>query len=98
METKKTTKDVKQELKKVDFRAIAINNVAGEKEVVDVAKSLGNAIYGQGRTFEVVELARKIWKDGEVELTEEEVKILKEYIPIVMPAYIVKTALLNAIK
>lgn len=98
METKKTTKDAKQELKKIDFRAIEIENVAGEKEVVDVAKSLGNAIYGQGRTFEVVGLARKIWKDGEVELTEEEVKILKEYIPIVMPVYIVKTALLNAIK
>ncbi len=85
-------------MKKVDFRAIEIENIAGEIEKVDLAKVLGNAMFGQAKTFEVVELARKIWKDGEVELTAEDVKILEEYIPAVIPPIIFKTALLNAIK
>ena len=85
-------------MKKVDFRAIEIENIAGEIEKVDLAKVLGNAMFGQAKTFEVVELARKIWKDGEVELTAEDVKILEEQIPNIFPTYIVKTALLNAIK
>lgn len=85
-------------MKKVDFRAIEIENIAGEIEKVDLAKVLGNAMFGQAKTFEVVELARKIWKEGEVELTAEDVKILEEQIPNIFPTYIVKTALLNAIK
>jgi hypothetical protein len=85
-------------MKKVDFRAIEIENIAGEVEKVDLAKVLGNAMFGQAKTFEVVELARKIWKDGEVELTAEDVKILEEQIPNIFPTYVVKTALLNAIK
>ena len=85
-------------MKKVDFRAIEIENIAGEIEKVDLAKVLGNAMFGQARTFEVVELARKIWQYGEVELTAEDVKILEEQIPNIFPTYMVKTALLNAIK
>ena len=85
-------------MKKVDFRAIEIENIARGIEQVDLAKVLGNAMFAQAKTFEVVELARKIWKDGEVELSAEDVKILKEQIPNIFPTYVVKTALLNAIK
>lgn len=96
METKKTT--IKQELKKIDFRAIEIENIAGETEKVDLAKVLGNAMFAQAKNHEAWELSRKIWKDGEVELTKEDIKILEEYIPSLFPTYVVKTALLNAIK
>lgn len=83
---------------KVDFRKIEIESITGEKEVVDLAKVLGNALYQQGKTLEVVELARSIWKDGEIEITDEDKKILEEQIPQIFPTYIVKTAILNAIK
>lgn len=83
---------------KVDFRKIEIESITGEKEVVDLSKVLGNALYQQGKTLEVVELARSIWKDGEVEITDEDKKILEEQIPQIFPTYIVKTALLNVIK
>ena len=85
-------------MKKVDFRAIEIENIAGEIEKVDLAKVLGNAMFAQAKTFEVVELARKIWRYGEVELTAEDVKILEEQIPNIFPTYVVRTAILNAIK
>lgn len=83
---------------KVNFKAIEIESITGEKEVVDLSKVLGNALYQQGKTLEVVELARSIWKDGEIEITDEDKKILEEQIPQIFPTYIVKTALLNAIK
>ena len=85
-------------MKKVDFRKIEIENIKGDKEVVDLSKVLGNGLYSQGKTLEVVELARSIWKDGEVELKEEDVKILEENVPQLFPTYIVKTAIINAIK
>ena len=83
---------------KVNFKAIEIESITGEKEVVDLSKVLGNALYQQGKTLEVVELARSIWKDGEVEITEADKKILEEQIPQIFPTYIVKTAIMNAIK
>ena len=85
-------------MKKVDFRKIEIDLVSGEKEVVDFSKIFGNALFTQAKTFEVHELGRSIWKDGEVELKDEDVKILEEQIPQIFPTYIVRTALLNAIK
>lgn len=85
-------------MKKVDFRKIEIENINGDKEVVDLSKVLGNGLYSQGKTLEVVELARSIWKDGEVELKEDDVKILEENVPQLFPTYIVKTAIINAIK
>ena len=83
---------------KVNFKAIEIESITGEKEVVDLSKVLGNALYQQGKTLEVVELARSVWKDGEIEITDEDKKILEEQIPQIFPTYIVKTAILNAIK
>lgn len=85
-------------MKKADFRKVEIENINGDKEVVDLSKILGNGLYSQAKTLEVVELARNIWKNGEVELSDEEVNILKEQVPQLFPAYIVKTAILNTIK
>lgn len=85
-------------MKKVDFRKVEIESITGEKEVVDLSKVIGNGLYSQGKTLEVVELARSIWKDGEVELKEEDIKILEEQIPQLFPTYIIRTAIMNAIK
>ena len=43
-------------MKKVDFRAIEIEGINGEKEAVDLSKIIGNGLYSQGKTLEVVEL------------------------------------------
>jgi hypothetical protein len=85
-------------MKKVDFRQIEIENIEGVKEAVDLSKIIGNALFTQAKTFEVHELGRSIWRDGEVELKEDEVKILEEQIPQLFPTYIVRMAILNAIR
>lgn len=83
---------------KADFRKIEIENINGDVEIVDIAKTFGNALYSQGKTLEVVELARAIWKDGEVELDKEQVAIIKEHAPQIFPSYVLHTAIINAIK
>lgn len=83
---------------RADFRKVEIESITGEKEVIDLSKTIGNALYQQGKTLEVVELARSIWRDGEVEITEADKKILEEQIPQIFPTYIVRTAIMNAIK
>lgn len=85
-------------MKKVDFRKVEIEDIEGAKEAVDLSKIIGNALFTQARSFEVLELGRSIWKDGEVELKDEDVKILEEYIPQLFPTYIIRAAIMNAIK
>ena len=81
-------------MKKVNFKKVPVKNINGTVESVDISKNLGNSMYIQGRSLEVVTLATKIWEKGEVEINEEEESILREQIPQLFPAYIWRTALL----
>jgi hypothetical protein len=82
-------------MKKIDFTKVAIENIDGSFETADLAKTLGNAIWVQAKSLEVSELGRKIWRDGDVEVSNDEIAILNEMIPNIFPAYIVKKALLD---
>lgn len=84
-------------MKKVNFKKVPVKNINGTVESVDISKNLGNSMYIQGRSLEVVTLATKIWEKGEVEINEEEESILREQIPQLFPAYIWRTALLAAL-
>ena len=85
-------------MKKIDFTKVAIENVDGSFEAADLAKTLGNAIWVQAKSLEVSELGRKIWRDGDAEVSNDEIAILNEMIPNIFPSYIVKKALLDLLK
>ena len=86
-------------MKKVNFNEIEIENIDGTKAKLNIRKDFANALYSQGKTLDVVELARKIWhSDAETELTDDEVKIVEDNVKQFYPSYIVQTAILNAIK
>lgn len=86
-------------MKKIDFNAIEIENIDGSKGKINIRKDFANALYSQGKTLDVVELARKIWHSAnEVELTDEEVKIVEENVKQFYPPYIIQTSIINAIK
>lgn len=86
-------------MKKVNFTAIEVENIDGTKGHLNIKRDFANALYAQGKTLDVVELARKIWhSETEVEINKDEEKILEEYIPQFYQALIVKEAILNAIK
>lgn len=59
-------------MKKIDFNAIEVENIDGSKGKINIRKDFANALYAQGKTLDVVELARKIWH------AEEKAKYIDE--------------------
>ena len=65
---------------KIDFREIQVKDIEGNNSTVDIAKMLGNAIYQKTADLGELELAQRIYKDGEVELSSDEAERIKEYV------------------
>ncbi|WP_071146158.1 hypothetical protein [Bacteroides ihuae] len=65
---------------KIDFRKIEVKNIEGKKSTVDISKELGNQIYQKTSDLGELELARTIYKDGEIEVDAGHAAILNRYI------------------
>ena len=78
---------------KIDFRKVNIKLVDDSETTIDLTYDLGNMLYMQGTNIEECELGHKIYHEGEVELTDKQVEIIKNYANNFK--YIIKTALLN---
>ncbi|QIU95563.1 hypothetical protein [Bacteroides faecium] len=65
---------------KIDFRKIQVKDIEGNNSTVDIAKMLGNTIYQKTADLGELELAQDIYKNGEVELSPEQVERIKEYV------------------
>lgn len=59
-------------MKKVNFNSIDVENIDGSIAKLNIRKDFANALYSNGKTLDVVELARKIWH------SEEEAKYVDE--------------------
>ena len=64
-------------MKKVDFRQIPVKDIEGNIQQLDLSKGLGNQLYMQGKNIVECELGRDIWHNGEVELNDQQVAIVK---------------------
>lgn len=64
-------------MKKVDFRQIPVKDIEGNIQQVDLSKGLGNQLYMQGKNIVECELGRDIWHNGEVDLNDQQVSIVK---------------------
>ena len=64
---------------KINFRDFKTMDIEGKEQVLDISKELGNAIYRETMDIGEVELARKIYLEGELELSEGEVEIVKSF-------------------
>lgn len=73
---------------KIDFRKIQVKDIEGNNNTVDIAKMLGNAIYQKTADLGELELARDIYKNGEVELTSEQIEIIKNYVKTGFVAFV----------
>ena len=74
-------------MKKIDFSKITVKDLDGKDVNYNIHRDFSNLLYTQGRTIEQHELGHKIYtcKDEAgipvaVELNDEEVKIVLEYI------------------
>lgn len=65
---------------KIDFRKVKTCTFDGTENEWDIAKELANTIYAKTSDIGEFELARSIYNNGEVDLTEEQVGIVKRYV------------------
>ncbi|KAA4671579.1 hypothetical protein F3B42_14140 [Bacteroides ovatus] len=73
---------------KIDFRKIQVKDIEGNVVSFDISKSLGNTIYQNTPDLGELELAQSIYKNGEVELSSEQVDKIKEYVKKYFTAYV----------
>lgn len=67
-------------MKKIDFRNIQVKDIEGNNSTFDISKMLGNAIYQKTADLGELELAQNIYKNGEVELSPEQVESIRKYV------------------
>lgn len=80
-------------MKKIDFSKIVIKDIEGNdymvakhvgnetvKEPFDFAKSLGNAMFYNGEDLRISELGQQIYHHKPVELTDEDMVTLRDFI------------------
>lgn len=70
-----------------------------DTETIDVRKPLGNSLYYGSRDLKGSELGRKIYfSSGEVDLLEEEKKIIAATLEQVYPSYVIRQAIIDAMQ
>ena len=74
------------ELKGIDGAPLKDGN--GQPVAVDISKVLGNYIYNETRDLGELELAQRVYKDGAVDLTPEEINILGGYVKAAFKAVV----------
>lgn len=79
---------------KIDFSKVEMPTIDGGKVIADVRQQLGNQLYMTGNDIEACELGKRIYfYDGEIELSEKEVSIIKNM--TATWSYIARTTLAN---
>ena len=83
-------------MKKADFRKIMIPDIEGNEQEADFAKQLGNQLYMQGRDIEECELGKRIYFDGEVEMSDSECDAVRRI--TAGYSYVARQAILRALE
>lgn len=81
---------------KIDFRTIEVEDIEGNKSTVDYSKVFGNAIFQKTGDIGELEIARKIYLNGVVDLTPEQAESLKKYAELFVRA-IHRLSVVNAL-
>ena len=84
-----------KDMKKTNFRKILIADIEGHVQEADFSKQLGNQLYMQGQNIEECELGKRIYFDGEVELSEADAGAVKRI--IAGYSFVARQALIDAI-
>lgn len=77
-------------MKKLNFKAVPTRDIEGNLETRDISKELGNYIYRETSDLGELDLAQRIYKDGEVEANESEIEIIRKYIDSGYKAFVKK--------
>ena len=75
---------------KVDFRNLPVRDIEGNLCPRDIAKELGNMIYNETADLGELDLAQRIYREGCVDLTDEETQTVRRYIEKGYKAFVKK--------
>lgn len=65
---------------KINFKEIVVKDIKGDEQKIDMSYDFGNLLYVQGKNIVEFELGLKIYHTvGDLELTDEETNVVKEY-------------------
>lgn len=64
---------------KINFKKITVTDLEGNKSTVDISKDLGNVIYKQTQDLGELDFAREIYHKGEIDLSIEQIAIVRKY-------------------
>lgn len=64
---------------KIDFKNITVTELDGTTSFIDVSEVFGNAIYKFTSDLGELDLAMKIYKEGEVDLSPVQAESIKKY-------------------
>lgn len=90
----------KNKVKKYNFLKIECKDLEGKPLVFNVARNLADKIYRTTGNLSGLDLAQRMHKEGEIELSEEDKSILAEFINNEQCEFIaiIKVAILKMIK
>lgn len=80
----------------IDFRNLPVRDVEGNPAPRDISKELGNYIYNETADLGELDLAQRIYREGRVDLTDDELEAVRRYVGKGYKAF-VKRALEEAI-
>lgn len=81
---------------KIDFRKIEVTDIEGNKSTIDVSQKFANVVYQTTGDIGELEIARKIYLNGVVDLTPEQAESLKKYAELFVRA-IDRLSVINAL-
>ena len=68
--------------KKINFTKVEIENYDGKVTSLSIVKPLSDVFFSKSTDFADFELGRKIFAEGEVELTEKEIESVNKFMEI----------------
>lgn len=81
----------------IDFRKIPVLKIDGTKEQTDLSKPVGNLIYDQTGDISEMDLAKKIYYEGEVDLSPEQLESIRSIVSQTKIKAYIKISLLEAL-
>jgi len=81
----------------IDFRKIPVLKIDGSKEQTDLSKPVGNLIFDQTGDISEMDLAKKIYYEGEVNLSPDQLESIRSIISQTKIKAYIKVSLLEAL-
>lgn len=60
-------------MKTLDFKAVPVQDIDGKTDTFDISQSIGNFLYHNTTDIGEMDLARKIYHKGVIELSDQEI-------------------------